>query len=81
MPAEKTQVARPVVRVGDEDWELMAKGDVARQFNALPAGAKIRVVGWLEAHCWQTDGGQSHRKVEIHVESVTQCEPAIICKM
>ncbi|MHC4371608.1 MAG: single-stranded DNA-binding protein [Planctomycetota bacterium] len=68
LAAQKTVVARPVIRVGEEEIELVAEGALARRFANTLKGTPVMVAGSLVVRHWETAGGQKHQRFEIEVE-------------
>lgn len=65
MPARKTKVAVPVVKVGGEEYEILAEGMLAERFAGLRLGTPVMVAGDLVVKHWKTAGGVEHQKLEL----------------
>ena len=68
MPARGTKVARPVIRVDGEEFEIVAEGMLAERFANTLMGTPVMVAGQLVVHHWETAGGEKHQKFEIVAE-------------
>jgi single-stranded DNA-binding protein len=67
MPARKTKVARPVIRVGKEEFEVLAEGMLAQRFANILAGTPVMVAGHLAVYRWDVDG-KKHERFQIVAE-------------
>jgi single-stranded DNA-binding protein len=71
MPARKTKVARPVIRVGKTEYEVVAEGGLAERFAGLLVGTPVMVAGELVKRKWRTRDGTEHEQIEIVATRMT----------
>jgi hypothetical protein len=70
VPQNKTHVARGVVGVSGEEFDFMARGDVAKALGDLRANTVVRLTGRLQVHKWKTELGAERSKHEVEVLEV-----------
>jgi len=67
VPLKNIQMARPIVRVGQDEYELVAAEAMARELNATAPGTPLRIEAELVCHSWKTEEGRRHQSLELRM--------------
>lgn len=77
-PLRKTDVARGEVRADDQVITVVAVGDLAEPFSAMPQGSFVAVDGDIVNHTWRS-GGQELSRFEVAAKEIHLCTKPQIC--
>lgn len=66
----REKVCRAILQVGDEDYAIVARKELATQLGECRAGSGMKTHGRLVRHEWKTGDGEQHDRVVVELTSV-----------
>ena len=63
MPLNEVPVVEVDIAAGQQTWTIVARGDMARQVGKITKGSRVRVVGELTQHEWNSGNNLRTRPV------------------
>ena len=67
----KQYVTRGMIEVGDDDFEIVAYGDIAKTLAECRSGTFLTIQGVLTGKRWTTGDGKLHGLAQIRADQIT----------